>query len=159
MRYLPIVGAMAGLFLAGTASADMALPGYAGLADPLTDGAPWYFDGGRLELTNATDTAWHYYDVPIPIKKTSSSSTLTVGWQHGADFLSLGSAEVRVLAFNTDGTVSSAGSWNTTIGTPTQLLTVPAGGSAMLQVHMKADSGFLNTHYISRIFTSGTLSL
>ena len=161
MRYLPIVGAMAGLLLAGTASADMTIPGFAGMPDPLTDNAPWFFDAARLELTGASDTSWHYYDVPIPIKKLSSTSNLTVAWEHGGGgggFV-LGSAEVRVLAFNPDGTIASLGGWSSAFGTPSQSPNIPAGGSAMLQIRMKADGGFFNTHYISRIFTSGTASL
>jgi hypothetical protein len=153
------------LLMAGTAHANMVLPGFGnGMPDPMSDVEPWWMDGGRLELTNATDTSWHGFDIGLPIKDTGLSGNLTVTWRHGftceTDSLCLnfGAAEGRLMSFNSNGTISSLSSWNSSTGTPAQTVLVPAGGSAMLQFRMKAD-GNGNDHYFSKIVTSNTVSL
>jgi len=168
MKLRTMTAALMGLLIAGStagANANMILPGFgAGFPDPLTDATAWTFNFGALQLA-ATDADWHYFDMSLPIKDTGFGGNLTVTWRHddgclGATGLCLvsGSGEVRVLGYAQNGTLAVNSGWIATTGNPVQSIALPTGGSAMLQVRMKAVNG-TNTHVITRVVTSGQASL
>lgn len=161
MKFRIILGAVAGLLVAATASADIVLPGYAGLPDPIADGDLWIQSGSRLQFSDANDTSWHDYTIIVPVKSALFAQTLTITWQHGiTGSLVAGAAQVRMFAFHPDGTQSDITTFNPNLGfpLPQAQLSIPAGGTAILQVHMKSDTNG-NNHYISRIVTSNNASL
>jgi hypothetical protein len=134
------------------------LPGYAGFPSPFNDTDSWYQDEGRLGLT-ASDTNWHYFVVPLPVKATGGS--LNVSWRHVVlGGLIQGSAEVMVMPFTEDGTIFGNPSWNSSLGNPGLVgVNVPVGGSVILRVRMKADGGLANNHRIARVVTGGDAAL
>lgn len=152
------VGCAASLLFAASASAAV-LPGFAGVPDPMSDDGVWIQNIGQLKLSGPTDLAFHRFTIPIPLIESIFSQSLTVKWQHGNGFLNFGEAEGRVYTFNQDGTVFDSGAWSATIGTPSQTVSVPAGGTAIFQVRMKADSAGICSHYISRVVSSGAAAL
>jgi hypothetical protein len=165
MRTYKVLIGIAGLLVSTAASAAV-LPGYAGFPSPFSDLDAWSQNEGRLDFA-LQDTDWHYFVIPIAVKESASGASLTVKWQHGtycpappALCLGAGSAEGRVTTFSEDGTITGSPPWDSTVGTAvTQTVSVPAGGSAIFRVRMKADAGSPCLHYISRVVSSGAAAL
>lgn len=163
-----LMGLVGGLFISGSASATMVVPGWAGSADPATEAGCWIQDGGKLRMSSSCSSAFHLFSVPLPIKLSTGAAgqTVQISWTHKQDCvstppcISFGQTAARPVMLTADGLVSGAPSFNSTEGTTVTSgsFLIPSGGTVQLQVRMTGGSGG-NTHYISRVWTTGTLSL
>src|SRR5688572_22473173 len=115
IKHRILLGCAASLFVSASASAAI-LSGYAGQPDPMSDDGVWDQTTG-LGLV-ASNNALHYFNVPIPLIVTGMSTTLTVQWDHRNGPLTFGAAAGRVITFNADGTASTVGSFDSTVGLP-----------------------------------------
>lgn len=156
--------AASGLMIGGGADAAN-LPGWAGSADPFSEAACWYQSYGRLHYESGScgsETIWDDFSIPIPVKQSLGlgSDSVTVAWETGTDCsggICIGDLQAKVLVFNSNGTLSSASSWVTTTGTHSVgPLSIPANGTVQLWVQAK---GAINDSWLSRVSTSGNLSL
>ncbi|HET9957848.1 MAG TPA: hypothetical protein VFQ61_25295 [Polyangiaceae bacterium] len=127
------------------AVADAAVPGWAGVPDPMTETQCWLQDGARLKLNTSAcgDNAFHNFNVPIPLA-SDSAGTVTMSWKIGVPpscsntvCVAVGETSARAITFNADGTIHAVGPWTSTSGTKS--LAAPAFATAQLQIRMKGN--------------------
>lgn len=161
MKKTVVVALALALAWSATSASAETFPGWAGSPEPFSDTSGWLQYWGALSNDTA-DTNIHYFDVPISYK--TGTTSVTVNWDHeclgGGFCLLMGTAHARVITSNWDGTFNSASAWNSSSGNQSVSVTIPTGGTVMLQFRFQGPGdGLHNSHVISRIWTSGTGAL
>lgn len=154
--------AAGGLLVGGSAAAG-SLPAWAGSPEPFTEVACWTKSFGRLLYNGAAcgvPVVYDDFDIPVPIKTSSGSETITVSWQKGnaCGGACIEQMDVKRLLFNADGTLNNASAFNANTGFQSApSVTVPLGGTVSLWI--RAKESFTTTSWVSRVSTSGSASL